>query len=386
MARTKNSSKPTGAQLRALREARAVADSKVEAQRRETSLLKSLSTAREDFDWFVSTQAWTHLGYETFTGWWLAKVQPVADGLMKPVRDVARTAMDLITEEQKALPPAQRLRQRDIAAAVGASQATVSRRTRDADASDVDLEESTNKQVGAHSPRDTDQEEPAIPPAGSSTRTAVEGDDIAPTADGAEGVDAFPPDDTPAAAGGEEASPPAAVTPADSPAPVSQGVQPIATASGRESGLQPAAAPMVAPVAGSPEQIGNVEGSALPVDLSTQDHPLATGEAPADGPSTSPGAGAQPSSSGEALGDETPEGSVIPPGPDPSGVDPEDEIGKAERWLATVDLLGDIDIDVLAEVALDELVARLDVAAQRVATWNALFHQWRKEYGYEKAE
>jgi hypothetical protein len=48
----KTSAKPSGADLRALRQQRQVdlADPTQEAQRREASLLKSLSTAREDFD------------------------------------------------------------------------------------------------------------------------------------------------------------------------------------------------------------------------------------------------------------------------------------------------------------------------------------------------
>jgi hypothetical protein len=264
----------SGAELRRRREERAAAiDPKAEAQRRETSLLKSLSTAREDFDWFVGNRAWEPLGFETFTDWWAARVQPVADGLMKPVREVARTAIDLMTEEQKALPPAQRIPQRKIAAMVGAAQSTVSRRSRDADASEADLDPSVDvdEQAGVPDPRPAGPDGSTTPPvdpstqtenhteeegtawaADSSTQTAAEeGADIVLQADGVEGG-LVPPVDTPAPAGGVPGPPPAGVTPETTAVERTTAVD--STLNGSES---------------------HVEGSALPVDPSTRDTPAA---------------------------------------------------------------------------------------------------------------
>jgi hypothetical protein len=371
MARKSSTNKNSGATLRAMRDARTAVDPKVEAQRRETSLLKSLTTAREDFDWFVSNRAWEPLGHETFTSWWLAKVQPVADGLMKPVREVARAAIDIMTEEQKALPPAQRLRQRDIAAAVGASQATISRRTRDADASDVDLEESAHRPAGVFDPDDAGQEGSDTPPSDPSTQTAAEGGGMAPTADGAEG-DAFPPEDAPAPAGGVEVPPPVGVIPEDSP--VDEG-----SAGDGGAGPLTGTATQDSPVAAASN-----DQSALVAQQPGLNHPhRAAGEAPAAMVPPA-GAGAQPSDLGEASGDETAEG-LLASGP--SAVDSEDDeeplIESPEElktlideWLAVLDER--IEYAALAPLYDEDSLLDLELQLEGFARVAGLMRMWKE--------
>lgn len=120
----------SGAELRALRgqlDASRV-DPTAEAERHEASFLRNMGQAKEDFDWLVTNEAWTHLGFLTFADWWDARVFPVASGLgMRPTREVARSVVEKVAEEQKALPKDQRRSQRQIAEMVGVGVGTVNR-------------------------------------------------------------------------------------------------------------------------------------------------------------------------------------------------------------------------------------------------------------------
>jgi len=122
MSRTR---KPMGSELRAAREQREMADPKREASFREASFLRNLNSAREDLEWIEVHQAWIALGHDSFAGWWLDRVQPVMDALaVRPTPELARRVMDRVSEEEKALPPAQRRTKAELAALVGTSEWT----------------------------------------------------------------------------------------------------------------------------------------------------------------------------------------------------------------------------------------------------------------------
>jgi hypothetical protein len=120
----------SGSALRALRDQRleAVTDPADEAARHERSFLRSMATAKADFDWIVEHAAWVELGFGTFADWWDERVAPVAAGLgMRPTKEVARTVVEMVAAEQQQLPRDQRRTQRQIADMVGVGVATVNR-------------------------------------------------------------------------------------------------------------------------------------------------------------------------------------------------------------------------------------------------------------------
>lgn len=119
----------SGAELRArAQQFAARSDPAAEAARHEQFFLGSMASAREHFDWIVSNSAWLLLGFQTFADWWEVRVAPLAAGLgMRPTREIARTVIDMVAEEQKALPKEQRRTQRQIAEIVGVGVGTVNR-------------------------------------------------------------------------------------------------------------------------------------------------------------------------------------------------------------------------------------------------------------------
>lgn len=120
----------SGADLRAQSEAFATArlDPSVQARAKEQSFLKSLTTAQDDFEWIMTNAAWTLLGHDTFTSWWESKVQPIMRVLpFRPTREVAGTVIERVRAEEAELPKAQRRTNKEIAALVGASEATARR-------------------------------------------------------------------------------------------------------------------------------------------------------------------------------------------------------------------------------------------------------------------
>jgi len=124
MARNK-STKPTGAELRALRDQRATEGpyAAQEAARRERSFLSRLTGAKEDFDWILSNEAWTHLGFPSFTAWYVARVQPTIEALgARPAPELANEVLERIREDEAALPPAQRRTKAELAALTGLSE------------------------------------------------------------------------------------------------------------------------------------------------------------------------------------------------------------------------------------------------------------------------
>lgn len=132
----------SGAVLRAAAAERLAAqDPAAQARRHEASFLRSMAQAKDDFDWILTNQAWTQLGFPTFADWWDARVAPLGASLgMRPTREIAKTVIEKVVEEQKALPKAQQRSQREIAAMVGVDRSTVARSTPGANARGTDLE------------------------------------------------------------------------------------------------------------------------------------------------------------------------------------------------------------------------------------------------------
>jgi hypothetical protein len=135
---------PTGAQLRALRDIKLAdrADPAVEARRHEASFLSNMRQAKTDFDWILANQAWTQLGFPTFADWWDERVAPLGASLgMRPTREIAKTVIEKVVEDQRDLPKAQQRTQREIAAMVGVDRSTVARSAPGANARGSDLED-----------------------------------------------------------------------------------------------------------------------------------------------------------------------------------------------------------------------------------------------------
>lgn len=141
----------SGAVLRAAAAERfAAQDPAAQARSHEASFLRHMSQAREDFDWIVANEAWVHLGHETFADWWDVRVTPIAASLgMRPTREIAKTVIEKVFEDQKDLPKAQQRSQREIAAMVGVSQKSVSRSLTESNDSTADLGEAATDPVDA---------------------------------------------------------------------------------------------------------------------------------------------------------------------------------------------------------------------------------------------
>lgn len=91
-----------------------------DAARHEESFLGNLAGAQDEYDWLVENEAWSALGWDSFGNWWEGRVRPVMRALsMRPTREIAAKVVEQVRAEERALPPAQRRTQRELAAMVG---------------------------------------------------------------------------------------------------------------------------------------------------------------------------------------------------------------------------------------------------------------------------
>lgn len=141
----------SGAVLRAAAAERfAALDPAAQARSHEASFLRHMSQAKDDFDWILANEAWAQLGFSTFADWWDERVAPLAASLgMRPTREIAKTVIEKVVEDQKDLPKAQQRSQREIAAMVGVDRSTVSRSAPGANARGGDLGEAATDPVDA---------------------------------------------------------------------------------------------------------------------------------------------------------------------------------------------------------------------------------------------
>lgn len=126
-----------------------------EAGRRELTLLRHYSAAQEDLQWIVDNNAWTELGFDTFTGWFGERVAPVvrAAGL-RPTQEFALYVLENVRADESALPRQQRLLQKELAGLVGVSVSTLRRLSQDrpqaSNDAGADLDESAEPSAEPH--------------------------------------------------------------------------------------------------------------------------------------------------------------------------------------------------------------------------------------------
>lgn len=102
-----------------------------QAESLEDAFLGGLDEAQHAYERIVEHEAWTLLGFETFTAWWADRVQPMMRALsMRPTREIAAAVVERVREEEAELPAAQRRTQRELANMVGVHPDTVSGRKR----------------------------------------------------------------------------------------------------------------------------------------------------------------------------------------------------------------------------------------------------------------
>jgi hypothetical protein len=141
MAKAKDYTPPTRAELEAMRESKVLGAPASEAVRREISFLRNVGGAGDDLEWILFNQAWTELGFENVGDWWEQRVLPVLVNVdMRPSASLADRVMAAIAADEAGLPKLQRRTQRQIAALARTSQARVSRSRSDANESGSDLE------------------------------------------------------------------------------------------------------------------------------------------------------------------------------------------------------------------------------------------------------
>lgn len=93
-----------------------------DAKKLEDSFLGGLNEAQDAYEQIVKTQAWTVLGYDTFTDWWTDRVTPAMRALsMRPTREIAAAVVEQVRTEEAELPSVQRRTQRELAEMVGES-------------------------------------------------------------------------------------------------------------------------------------------------------------------------------------------------------------------------------------------------------------------------
>lgn len=121
------------------------------AHRLEARFLGGLEDAQDAYEEIVATEAWVDLGYDTFAEWWEDRVKPAMRALsMRPTREIAASVVERVRGEEKALPPAQRRTQRELAEMVGVSQGSPAirpRSTPERSVSTTDLEWQGNQIV-----------------------------------------------------------------------------------------------------------------------------------------------------------------------------------------------------------------------------------------------
>lgn len=118
-----------------------------EAKRLEDSFLGGITEAQDAYEQIVAEEAWTVLGYDTFTEWWADRVAPLMRQLsMYPNRKLAAKVIEQVRAEEEDLPAAQRRTQRELGELVGVTQQAVSARSvQDKKLSEADLEPSDGR-------------------------------------------------------------------------------------------------------------------------------------------------------------------------------------------------------------------------------------------------
>lgn len=92
----------------------------------EDRFLSAFEIAQHAYEDIVASKAWEALGYDTFTEWWTAKVVPKMRALdMRPMKEVAKDAVNRIVDDQETLPKTQRLLQREVGELTGLSRRRV---------------------------------------------------------------------------------------------------------------------------------------------------------------------------------------------------------------------------------------------------------------------
>lgn len=133
MARRRKDYQPASrAELQAFRDMKQQNVPSGEAGRREQRFLQHLGAAREDLHWILQYNAWRDLGYDTFTGWYIARVQPVALELgFRPAPELAFELLGQFVADNANGPKAQRLLQRELAGLLGVSETQLRRMLQD---------------------------------------------------------------------------------------------------------------------------------------------------------------------------------------------------------------------------------------------------------------
>lgn len=94
-----------------------------QAKRLEDSFLGGITEAQDAYEQIVAEEAWTVLGYDTFTDWWSDRVAPLMRQLsMYPNKRLTASADELIRKEDESLPPAQRRGERERAEIIGVTR------------------------------------------------------------------------------------------------------------------------------------------------------------------------------------------------------------------------------------------------------------------------
>lgn len=133
----------------------AQADPKAEAERHEGVLLKGIGSVQESFDWIVDNGAWTDLGFESVVEWWETRIRPVMVQMeLRPSADMANKLLAKVREQERALPPAQRRTQKELAEVALVSDWKARGR-----------KESRNRRTAAGSDLDTPPQAPSAEPA-----------------------------------------------------------------------------------------------------------------------------------------------------------------------------------------------------------------------------
>jgi hypothetical protein len=119
-------------EMRASRDQRyaELADPAHEARRHEELFLKGIGSTQDEFDWLVEHSAWIDLGFASVADWWTTRIRPVMVKLdVRPTPEMVDKVLAKVREAERALPPAQRRTQRELADLTLASDWKVRGRT-----------------------------------------------------------------------------------------------------------------------------------------------------------------------------------------------------------------------------------------------------------------
>jgi hypothetical protein len=119
---------PTRAEIEAMRAEKMQLAPNGEAGRRERKLLEHYSGAQADLQWIVDNNAWTQLGFDTFTAWYAERVAPeVRRAGLRPTQEFALYVLEQVQADNAILPKQQKLIQREMADLVGVPASTLRR-------------------------------------------------------------------------------------------------------------------------------------------------------------------------------------------------------------------------------------------------------------------